>query len=93
MFVSSEYKAGQRVEHVAGGRQGTAERVTEAVLALALCHNVTPVYEEGAAEGSLPEAEQVSILGAAEGSLPVAEQVSILGGRRGVYQRRSRSVY
>jgi hypothetical protein len=34
--------------------------VTEAVLVLALCHNVTPVYESGAGEGDteVPEVDQ-----------------------------------
>ena len=36
--------------------------MTEAVLALALCHNVTPVYEdeegEDAGESDIPEADQ-----------------------------------
>ena len=42
---------------------GVGERVTAAVTALGVCHNVTPVYdteniEEG---GSLPESEQVKL--------------------------------
>ena len=34
-----------------GKRQGERERITEAVTALALCHNVTPVYEETSGAG------------------------------------------
>ena len=42
-----------------GQKQSTSERVTEAVLSLSVCHNVTPVYDTDGAEGSLPQAEQV----------------------------------
>jgi len=58
--VSGSYKDGKRVRGGAGKRLVVGERVTAAVTALGVCHNVTPVYdteniEEG---GSLPESEQ-----------------------------------
>ena len=51
--VAAEYRDGK----VPSSR--TRTRVTEAVLALALCHNVTPVYEaeEGAGQGGGAESE------------------------------------
>ena len=51
-LIRSEYDQGKRVTR---GRAGS--KVTEAVLALALCHNVTPVYEEG--EGGDPDVPEV----------------------------------
>ena len=61
LAVGKEYKDGRRVSH--NKRLGAGERVAEAVLALALCHNVTPVYDEKTTdetqEESLPESEQV----------------------------------
>merc|ERR1719431_1521151 len=56
---------GRRAVKVKGGKLGQGERVTEAVLALALCHNVTPVYEEGgeAGESDSPEVDQAQGVG------------------------------
>jgi len=55
--VAAEYREGKRVSN-----SKSRNKVTEAVLALALCHNVTPVYEdeEGdeAGESDIPEADQ-----------------------------------
>lgn len=46
-----------------GKRLGVGERVTAAVTALSVCHNVTPVYETENTEegGSLPESDQVGL--------------------------------
>ena len=55
--VAAEYKEGKRVTSTKA-----RNKVTEGVLALALCHNVTPVYEnedgEEAAESDVPEEDQ-----------------------------------
>jgi len=55
--VAAEYREGKRVSN-----SKSRNKVTEAVLALALCHNVTPVYEdeegEDAGESDIPEADQ-----------------------------------
>ena len=61
LSVAGKYREGRRIEAAAGKRRGQGDRVVEAVLALALCHNVTPVYEDdenGEEEGSLPESDQ-----------------------------------
>jgi len=59
-LVNEEYQDGRRVSKVKIGKMGEGERVTEAVLALALCHNVTPVYDEGGevGESDSPEVDQ-----------------------------------
>jgi hypothetical protein len=57
--VGQEWKEGRRLERPPGRRPAQGERLTEAVLALAVCHNVTPVYEDAEGEGSLPESDQV----------------------------------
>jgi len=64
-LVSGEYMEGRRVVKEKGGKLGQGERVTEAVLALALCHNVTPVYEEGGevGESDSPEVDQAQGVG------------------------------
>ena len=55
--VAAEYNNGIRVTN-----SKSRNKVTEAVLALALCHNVTPVYEnengEEATESDIPESDQ-----------------------------------
>jgi hypothetical protein len=58
-LVGQEWKEGRRLERPPGRRPAQGERLTEAVLALAVCHNVTPVYEDAEGEGSLPESDQV----------------------------------
>jgi len=58
--VAGEWRDGRRADRGAG-RPGGAERLADAVLALALCHNVTPVYEAGPGEedqGEAPEVDQ-----------------------------------
>ncbi len=57
--MGQEWKEGRRLERPPGRRPAQGERLTEAVLALAVCHNVTPVYEDAEGEGSLPESDQV----------------------------------
>ena len=56
-IVSAEYNDAVRITN-----SKSRNKVTEAVLALALCHNVTPVYEnengEEAAESDIPESDQ-----------------------------------
>ena len=60
VLVGQEYEEGKRVERPPGRRPAQGERVTEAVLALAICHNVTPVYDETEdGQASLPESDQV----------------------------------
>lgn len=47
-FLSSGYQDGKRVGRTTGGKRtvpASGEKVVEAVTALSLCHNVTPVYE------------------------------------------------
>jgi len=61
-LVSGEYLEGKRVIRDKGGKIGQAERVTEAVLAIALCHNVTPVYDEND-DKDRPEVDQAQDLG------------------------------
>jgi len=58
--VTSELSEGRRLSRKSGKRQGERERITEAVTALALCHNVTPVYEDNGIEGgdSLAESDR-----------------------------------
>ena len=58
--VTSELSEGKRLSRKSGKRQGERERITEAVTALALCHNVTPVYEDNGIEGgdSLAESDR-----------------------------------
>ena len=75
VLVGQEYQEGKRVERQAGRRPGQGERLTEAVLALAVCHIVTPVYEAAEdGEGSLPESDQVP--GIQSEKLPLPVQIS-----------------
>ena len=52
--IASELSEGRRLSKRSGasGKRhlGEKERITEAVTALALCHNVTPVYDEGSGQ-------------------------------------------
>ena len=52
-LIKAEYAEGRRVT-----RGKTGSKVTEAVLALALCHNVTPVYEAAEGDTDVPEVDQ-----------------------------------
>jgi len=59
--VCSEVNEDRRMSKKSNSkRQNERERITEAVSALALCHNVTPVYDEGGIEGgdSLVESDR-----------------------------------
>ena len=63
-LLAGEYSEGRRGRKEGGGkRPAQGEKVVAAVTALALYHNVTPVYEaeqEGEVQG-LPEAEQAEL--------------------------------
>ena len=52
--IASELSEGRRLSKRSGasGKRhlGEREKITEAVTALALCHNVTPVYDEGSGQ-------------------------------------------
>jgi len=61
-LVCGAYKDGQRVLKDRSIRVGQTDKITEAVLALALCHNVTPVYDEGV-ESDSPEVDQAQGVG------------------------------
>ena len=59
--LQAEYSEGQRRDknsRETGRRPGQSEWLVAAVEALALCHNVTPVYEAQEEEGEGPEADQ-----------------------------------